>query len=70
MPRIVLLDTGPLGMVSHQEAHRSRPAAGRDQQGVGPREVDPARAPEHAALVVGAVAIGGGDFHAGGGRPV
>ena len=56
-----------------KETHRSRAAAGGDQQGVGAREVDPARASEHAAPVVGAAAAGGGaggDLRADGGRPV
>ena len=56
-----------------QEAHRSRAAARGDQQGLGAGEVDPARAPEHAASLVGAAAAGGGaggDLRADGGRPV
>ena len=56
-----------------EEADRGRPAARRDQQGVEAREVDPARAPEHAAPVVGAAAAGGGagrDLRADGRRPV
>ena len=56
-----------------EEAHRSRPAARRHQQGLGAGEVDPARASQHAAPVVGAAAAGGGaggDLRADGGRPV
>ena len=44
-----------------------------DQQGVEAREVDPARAPQHAAPLVGAAAAGSGagrDLRADGGRPV
>lgn len=37
-----------------QEAHRSRPAAGGDQQGGGAGEVDTARASVYSASVVGA----------------
>ena len=60
-------------MTYKKKAHRSRPAAGGDQQGLGAGEVDPARASEHAAPVVGAAAAGGGaggDLRADGGRPV
>ena len=56
-----------------QEAHRSRAPAGGDQHGLGAGEVDPARAPVHAAPVVGAAAVGGGaggDLRADGGRSV
>ena len=60
-------------MTHEEEAHRSRPAARGHQQGLGAGEVDPPRAPEHAAPVVGAAAAGGGaggDLRADGGRPV
>ena len=56
-----------------EETHRSRSAAGGDQQGQRAGEIHPARAPVHAAPLVGAAAAGGGtggDFHANGGRPV
>ena len=64
------------GMSMHdpeEETDRSRSAAGRDQQGQRAGEVDPPRAPEHAAPLVGAAAAGGGaggDLRADGGRPV
>ena len=60
-------------MIQTQETHRSRAAARGDQQGLGAGEVDPARASEHAAPVVGAAAAGGGaggDLRADGGRPL
>ena len=43
-----------------EEAHRGRPAARRHQPGVGAGEIDPARASEHAASVVGATTAGRG----------
>src|SRR5207248_5716492 len=54
-----------------QKTHRGRPAAGQDQRGGGAGEVDPARAPVHAAPVVGAAAAGGvprGPLRLAGGR--
>ncbi len=53
-----------------EEAHRGRPSAGSHQQGQRAGEVDSPRAPEHAALVVGAAPVGGGargDLRADGG---
>ena len=54
-----------------KQTHRGRPAPRRHQRGVGAGEVDPARAPEHPASLVGPPAAGrgaGGDLRADGGR--
>src|SRR5436305_1990779 len=54
-----------------EEADRSRLAARGHQQGLRAGEVNPPRAPEHAAPMVGATAPGGGaggDLCADGGR--
>jgi hypothetical protein len=59
-----------LDMTPQEKTHRSRLAAGCDQQGLCAGEVDSAWAPEHLAFVVGAAAIGGGaggDLRADGG---
>ena len=58
---------------TEKETHRSRPAFGRDQQGIGAGEIHSPRAPEHAAHLVGAAAARGGtgrDLRADGRRPV
>ena len=66
-----LIDLRRRGRHLPQKAHRGRPAPRRHQRRVGAGEVDPARAPEHPASLVGAPAPGRGavgDLRADGGR--